>query len=45
MIGLDKFERVSQINFDTFSLIKNQVGFFYNLEENKIFNNINRKKK
>jgi len=43
--GADSFEKVDNINFDLFSLIKKQVTFFYNLEENKIFNNVNRKKK
>jgi small subunit ribosomal protein S13 len=43
--GIDNFERISNINFEFFSLIKKQVIFFYNLEKNKIFNNVNRKKK
>jgi len=45
IIGVDTFERVSSINLEIFSLIKKQAIFFYNLEENKIFNNINKKKK
>jgi len=45
IIGVDAFERVSSINLEIFSLIKKQAIFFYNLEENKIFNNINKKKK
>jgi small subunit ribosomal protein S13 len=45
VMGLDKFEKVGSINFELFSLIKKQAIFFYNLEENKIFNNVNKKKK
>nr|ALG41037.1 ribosomal protein S13 [Acanthamoeba polyphaga] len=43
--GVDSFERVSSVNFELFLLIKKQASFFYNLEENKIFNNVNKKKK
>lgn len=43
--GVDTFEKINSISFDFFSLIKKQVTFFYNLEENKIFNNVNKKKK
>lgn len=43
--GTDTFERVNSINLEIFSLIKKQAAFFYNLEENKIFNNISKKKK
>jgi len=43
--GSDRFEKISQFNQDSFNQIKSQVEFFYNLEENKIFNNINKKKK
>jgi small subunit ribosomal protein S13 len=45
MMGADTFEKVNNVNIETFSLIKKQAIFFYNLEENKIFNNINKKKK
>lgn len=45
MAGTDSFEKVDNINFELFLLIKKQAIFFYNLEENKIFNNVNRKKK
>lgn len=45
ILGSDSFEKVNNINFDTFSLIKQQAAFFYNLEENKIYNNINKKRK
>jgi len=45
MMGVDAFEKVNNVNLETFSLIKKQAIFFYNLEENKIFNNINKKKK
>lgn len=45
IMGVDAFERVSDVNFELFSLIKKQAVFFYNLEENKIFNNVNKKKK
>jgi len=43
--GIDMYEKASNITFEFFSLIKNQAAFFYNLEENKIFNNVNKKKK
>jgi len=43
--GIDMYEKASNISFEFFSLIKNQAAFFYNLEENKIFNNVNKKKK
>jgi small subunit ribosomal protein S13 len=43
--GLSNIEKVNKINLDFFTLLKSQVNFFYNLEENKIFNNINKKKK
>ena len=43
--GVDTYEKVNNISFEFFSLIKNQAAFFYNLEENKIFNNVNKKKK
>jgi small subunit ribosomal protein S13 len=45
IMGVDVFERVNSVNFELFSLIKKQAIFFYNLEENKIFNNVNKKKK
>ena len=35
ILGSDNFEKISSLNFDTFSLIKQQAIFFYNLEENK----------
>jgi small subunit ribosomal protein S13 len=43
--GIGKFETTSSLNSENFESLKKQVEFFYNLEENKIFNNINRKKK
>jgi small subunit ribosomal protein S13 len=43
--GMCKFERISSLTLDNFENLKKQAAFFYNLEENKIFNNINRKKK
>jgi small subunit ribosomal protein S13 len=43
--GLGSIEKVNKINLDFFTVLKSQVNFFYNLEENKIFNNINKKKK
>jgi small subunit ribosomal protein S13 len=43
--GLEGFERVNKITLDFFSLLKAQANFFYSIEENKIFNNINKKKK
>jgi len=43
--GIDAFKKVNSMDFESFSLIKNQAIFFYNLEENKIFNNVNRKRK
>jgi small subunit ribosomal protein S13 len=45
IMGVDTFEKVNNIGFESFSLIKKQAIFFYNLEENKIFNNVNKKKK
>jgi len=45
IMGLDTFEKVSNLSFESFSLVKKQTLFFYNLEENKIFNNVNKKKK
>ena len=45
IIGVDAFERVNGINSEIFSLIKKQAIFFYNLEENKIFNNVSKKRK
>jgi small subunit ribosomal protein S13 len=45
MAGADTIEKVNNMSFELFSLIKKQATFFYNLEENKIFNNVNRKKK
>lgn len=45
ILGSDNFEKISNLNLDTFSLIKQQAAFFYNLEENKIYNNVNRKRK
>jgi small subunit ribosomal protein S13 len=43
--GIGKLEPTSTINFNNFDELKNQVEFFYNLEENKIFNNVVKKKK
>lgn len=43
--GSDTIERVENFNIDNFNMIKNQCEFFYNLEENKIFNNVLKKKK
>lgn len=37
--------KVSGLNLELFHNIKNQVEFYFNLEKNKIFNNVNKKKK
>jgi len=37
--------RVEEVHQEMFHGIKPQVEFFYNLEENKIFNNVERKKR
>jgi len=34
--GFDNFEKVNSMNLDIFLLIKAQVSFFYNLEENNL---------
>ena len=43
--GMPKSDRVSSLTLENFEGLKNQAEFFYNLEENKIFNNVNKKKK
>lgn len=43
--GFGGYEPVNSLSLDLFLTIKSQVTFFYNLEENKIFNNVNKKKK
>jgi small subunit ribosomal protein S13 len=43
--GMCKFEHTSSLTLDNFETLKKQAEFFYNLEENKVFNNINKKKK
>lgn len=43
--GMPKSELISNLTVNNFEDLKKQVEFFYNLEENKIFNNINKKKK
>jgi len=43
--GMGGFESTASISPDSFEKFKSHVEFFYNLEENKIFNNINKKKK
>lgn len=39
------FDKVKNLNLNNFFVLKEQSGFFYNLEQNKIFNNVNKKKK
>jgi small subunit ribosomal protein S13 len=43
--GISKFESTSTLKPNNFDELKKQVEFFYNLEENKIFNSVARKKK
>lgn len=43
--GMGKFESTTTINPSNFDELKKQAEFFYNLEENKIFNSIAKKKK
>jgi small subunit ribosomal protein S13 len=43
--GFGSYESVNNLSLDFFLAIKSQVSFFYNLEENKIFNNVNKKKR
>lgn len=43
--GMPKSDRISSLTLENFEGLKNQAEFFYNLEENKIFNNVNKKKK
>jgi small subunit ribosomal protein S13 len=43
--GIGRSEPTTTLNLEIFENFKKQVEFFYNLEENKIFNNINKKKK
>lgn len=44
---LNGFEKMKKedIQQELFLLLKSQVKFFYNLEENKIFNNVEKKKR
>jgi small subunit ribosomal protein S13 len=39
------FGKSKNLSVNNFFILKDQVEFFYNLENNKIFNNINKKKK
>lgn len=43
--GWSSFGRTKDITLNNFFTLKEQVSFFYNLEHNKIFNNVNKKKK
>ena len=44
--GFDITNRnIDNITVDQFNLLKTQANFFYNLEKNKIFNNVLKKKK
>jgi small subunit ribosomal protein S13 len=43
--GMGKFESTITLNPGNFDELKKQAEFFYNLEENKIFNSIAKKKK
>lgn len=40
-----QFKRVENTSVDLFNKIKTQISFFYSLEKNKIFNNVNKKKR
>src|SRR5271156_6160510 len=42
--GFEKIKR-DDISQDLFFTLKSQIIFFYNLEENKIFNNVEKKKR
>lgn len=47
MLLLNGYEKIKieDVNQDLFFALKSQTNFFYNLEENKIFNNIEKKKR
>lgn len=43
--GLSSYEKVNNLTNDNFNNLKSQSSYFYSLEENKIFNNVNKKRK